>query len=98
MAVENTLAYHDSATMTAQKSFIVPDPEGVGYSSMKEDLMAKLTPGPNIIKLFTSVIYGFRTKLECLSLASFSSLVYCLWVRPVTYLVVQEHHAGRYWP
>jgi len=28
-----------------------------------------------IIKLMTSVIYGFRKKLECLSLASLSSLV-----------------------
>jgi hypothetical protein len=24
--------------------------------------------GPNVIKLFTAVIYGFRDKLECLSL------------------------------
>jgi hypothetical protein len=92
MAVENTLAYHDSATITAAKSFTVSDPEGVGYSSMKEDLMAKLSPGPNVIKLFTPVIYGFRTKLECLPLASFS-LIYCLWDRPVTYPAV-EHHSG----
>jgi hypothetical protein len=28
-----------------------------------------------IIKLITAVIYGFRNKLECLSLASLSSLV-----------------------
>jgi hypothetical protein len=32
-------------------------------------------PGPNLIKLFTSVIYGFCSKLECLSLASIASLV-----------------------
>ena len=30
----------------------------------------------NVIKLFTAVIYGFRNKLECFSLASLSSLVY----------------------
>jgi hypothetical protein len=31
--------------------------------------------GACIIKLITAVIYGFRNKLECLSLASLSSLV-----------------------
>ncbi len=31
-------------------------------------------PGPNVIKKL-SVNYGFRNKLECLSLVSFSSLV-----------------------
>ncbi len=33
----------------------------------------RLPPGPNVIKLFLSVIY-FHNKLECLSLASISSL------------------------
>ena len=32
-------------------------------------------PGACIIKLITAVIYGFRNKLECLSVASLSSLV-----------------------
>jgi hypothetical protein len=32
-------------------------------------------PAACIIKLITAVIYGFRNKLECLSLASLSSLV-----------------------
>jgi hypothetical protein len=32
-------------------------------------------PGACIIKLFTVIIYGFHNKLECLSLASLSSLV-----------------------
>ncbi len=31
-----------------------------------------------IIKLITAVINSFRSKLECLSLASLSSLEYCL--------------------
>ncbi len=32
-------------------------------------------PGASIIKLITAVINGFRNKLECMSLASLSSLV-----------------------
>jgi hypothetical protein len=32
-------------------------------------------PGACIIKLITAVIYSFRYKLECLPLASLSSLV-----------------------
>jgi hypothetical protein len=32
----------------------------------------------------------FRKKLECLSLASFSSLVMCLWVRPGAYPRVEH--------
>ncbi len=32
-------------------------------------------PEAYIIKLITAVIYGFRNKLECLSLASVSSLI-----------------------
>jgi hypothetical protein len=34
-----------------------------------------LNPGACIIKLIMAVIYGFRNKLECLSLASLSSLI-----------------------
>ncbi len=33
------------------------------------------TSGACIIKLITAVIYGFRDKLECLSLASLSSQI-----------------------
>jgi len=33
-------------------------------------------------KFFIAVMYGFRNKLECLSLASLSSLVWCLRVMP----------------
>ncbi len=40
-------------------------------------------PGACIIKLITAVIYGFRNKLECLSLASLPSLVYCLRTNPL---------------
>ncbi len=32
-------------------------------------------PGANVIKLFTAVFYYLNIKLECFSLASFSSLV-----------------------
>jgi len=34
-----------------------------------------LEPGPNVIKLFTVVIYNVLNKLECLSLAGLPSLV-----------------------
>jgi hypothetical protein len=37
-----------------------------------------ISPGACIIKLITAVIYSFRNKLECLYLASLSSLVKCL--------------------
>jgi hypothetical protein len=33
------------------------------------------TPGACIIKLITAMIYSFRNKLECFSLASLSSIV-----------------------
>ncbi len=36
-----------------------------------------LAPGPNVIKLFCPYFRDFHYKLECLSLASFSSLVLC---------------------
>ncbi len=36
------------------------------------------SPGACIIKLITLVIYNFRNELECMSLASLSSLVKCL--------------------
>jgi len=41
----------------------------------------------NFMGLSYKTFYGrnFRNKLECLSLVSLSSLVYCLWVRPWTY-------------
>jgi hypothetical protein len=38
-------------------------------------------PGANVIKLFTAVSY----KKGCLSLASLSNLVHCLWARPGAY-------------
>jgi hypothetical protein len=58
MIITNTLAYNDTAIITAVKSFIV---------------LAWL--GVCTVKLFTAVIYDFRNKLECLSLATLSSLV-----------------------
>jgi len=43
------------------------------------------TPGANVIQLFTVVIYNFCNKMESLLLASLSTLVYRLWVRPGAY-------------
>ncbi len=42
-------------------------------------------PGACIIKRITAVIYGFRNKLECLSLASISSLVKRLGTNTLAY-------------
>ncbi len=36
----------------------------------------------NIIKLILSLINQFSDKLECISLADLTSIVYFLWVRP----------------
>ncbi len=52
----NTLAYYDTTTITAVKSVIV---QALGLMKQSEAC---------IIKLITAVIYGFRNKLECLSL------------------------------
>jgi len=52
-----------------------------------------LQAGVNVTKLFVSEFEDFRNKLECLSLASRSSLVYCLWVLLGTYPIV-DHLKG----
>ncbi len=44
-----------------------------------------LSPGACIIKLIMAIIYGFRNKLECLSLESLSSQVYCLVTNTLAY-------------
>jgi hypothetical protein len=41
----------------------------------EETRFVRLTPGANVIKLFCQLFIDFLNKLECLSLASFSSLV-----------------------
>jgi hypothetical protein len=41
----------------------------------RKQSVVNMTPGACIIKLITAVIYGFRSKLEHLSLANLSSLV-----------------------
>ncbi len=47
--------------------------------------IANTAPGACIIKLITTVIYGYSNTLECLYLASLSSLVYCLWENTLAY-------------
>ncbi len=48
-------------------------------------LSVNTMPGACIIKLIMAKIYGFHSKLECLSLASVSSLVYCLGINTLAY-------------
>jgi hypothetical protein len=43
-----------------------------------------------MLKAFTAVIYYTCNKLQCLSLASHTSLDLCLWVRPQSYPRVQH--------
>jgi hypothetical protein len=74
IAWTNTLAYYGVRGLLIHNVFIVFD-----YS------LSYLEPtGACIIKLITAVNYGFLNKLECLSLASLSSLVLCLGTNPET--------------
>jgi hypothetical protein len=52
-----------------------------------------LTPGANVIKLFTAVSYKFSQYAGVFVLPSLSSLVSCLWASPGAYLRV-EHLKG----
>ncbi len=55
--------------------------------------IAQLTvygPGAYVIKLFSPYFMNFPNKLECLSLASLSSLLYCLQVRKGAYPRVEN--------
>jgi hypothetical protein len=45
---------------------------------------------PDVIKKFTSVIYEFCSKFECLSLAGLSSLVHYFWIWPRPYPRVEQ--------
>ncbi len=52
-------------------------------SVTKKKGLLRRTPEPNVINLFFCREFtNIRIKLECLSLASLSSLVYSLWARP----------------
>jgi hypothetical protein len=65
MVMTNTLAYYDMAIITAVKRGIVLARE------KKQSFLQVISffkPGACITKLITVVIYGFRNKLECLSL------------------------------
>ncbi len=56
------------------KSYIIVQKNLFFESGIPYWVPLKYPPGACIIKLITAVIYGFRNKLECLSLASISSL------------------------
>jgi hypothetical protein len=46
--------------------------------------------GPKVMKLFFPWFTNFHNKLESSSLASLSSLAYCLWERPGAYPKVER--------
>jgi len=64
----------------------LPGTNALGYYKNSKITLVKscitLASGANVTKLFMPIIYGFCIKLECLSLVSLCSLVYCLWARP----------------
>ncbi len=77
MRVTNTLAYYGVELITTVKFYTIQATMDfhvgiIGYW---------LLTGACTIKLFTVVVLDFRNKLECLSLASLSSLVQCLQVK-----------------
>jgi hypothetical protein len=80
---------------TGQKYDGILTLEKVGIMVNYWGIFITLAPGENYIKHFTAVIYVFFNKLKCLSLASLSSLVQCLRVRPGAYPRV---HSGRLRP
>jgi hypothetical protein len=61
MAVANTLAYYDTATITAVKRFTVRAPEVnalacfATLSMTTKESLIRLTPGVSVIKLFSFV-------------------------------------------
>jgi hypothetical protein len=76
----NPLAYWASWSVTKEKSFIRLTPDGPGFVDRDKRFFVEgrnlaESTWPNVIKLFTAVSYEVRDKLECLSLASFLSLV-----------------------
>jgi hypothetical protein len=54
-------------------------------SDSDDNSFSALTPGANVIKLFTAVSYEFMNKIELLFLAGLSSLALCLHVRSGAY-------------
>jgi hypothetical protein len=53
-----------------------------------------LAPGANVMNFKQPYFTYFHDKLECLSLASLSSLVCCLWARPGAYPTVSRLKGG----
>ncbi len=64
MEVANTLAYYNVATITVLKSFVAQSP-GLTFKNWTRleitdvTSFVTLTPGANVIKHFTAVIYEF---------------------------------------
>ncbi len=51
-------------------------------------------PGANVMNFLLPYFTNFHDKLECLSMASLSSLVCCLWARPGAYPTVEQIKGG----
>ncbi len=87
----NTLAYYKN--LSTKKFYkICSRLSSVRTKRRSQSKMAKRS-GANVTKLFCLQFTDFRNKLECLSLASLSSLFYCLRVRPGAYSRV-DHLKG----
>ncbi len=76
----NTLAYYDTATITAVKSFIVQVAIGKYLNLLSQGVIydtksfIALSKGANVIKLFLSVIYRFLCKARVLFSLGWKSL------------------------
>ncbi len=70
-----------------EHSNIDPEIEGLNLAAAKchKKMGVKAIAGACILKLISTVIYGFHNKLECLSLESLSSLVWCLVTNTLAY-------------
>jgi hypothetical protein len=76
----STTLYYDGNTFQGQHFSSLRKFVNYGQKSL-----IAIAPGACIIKIITTVIYGLRNELECLSLASLSSLVYCLGTNTLAY-------------
>jgi len=75
------------AWLTPSWSWPLPPTSSLCWTSCRS-----CSPGTNVIKLLTALFTNVRNKLKCLSLASLSSLVYCLLVKQEPTLL--KHFSG----
>ncbi len=91
VATLDTPAHFGRIINDEERSFLSMSPEEIGWEFATKiprwwrfqscNRKNRFLPGVNVIKHFWSRFTDFCNKLECFSLATLSSLVYCLWER-----------------